>query len=141
MSFPAPSEKKNGKPDVRRSAPDGAKNHAGGRPAGPTSRSVDSAAPKRDGADDHGRGDAKRGEPKDQYRGGNMGGQKKKEKSDPLEKTLGVFVGDRVRVGGSSRTGEVMYVGRCGASAGGSGNMVGIRLYEKLRTSECDGKV
>merc|ERR1719247_311497 len=49
-----------------------------------------------------------------------------------------LYVGDRIRVKGSSRTGTIMYVGHAGFSAGK--DVAGIKLDQKRTQSDCDGK-
>jgi len=49
-----------------------------------------------------------------------------------------MYVGDRVKLKGSSRAGEVMYVGP--AQFAGGDTVVGIKLDEKRSQSDCDGK-
>mmetsp|Transcript_43939 Transcript_43939/g.135783 ORF Transcript_43939/g.135783 Transcript_43939/m.135783 type:complete len:835 (+) Transcript_43939:122-2626(+) len=49
-----------------------------------------------------------------------------------------LYVGDRVKLKGSNRCGEVMYVGP--ATFAGGDTVVGIKLDEKRTTSDCDGK-
>lgn len=49
-----------------------------------------------------------------------------------------LYIGDRVKLKGSGRTGEVMYVGP--AQFAGGEIVVGIKLDEKRSSSDCDGK-
>lgn len=49
-----------------------------------------------------------------------------------------MYVGDRVRLKGSNRTGEVMYIGSAQFSNGDI--VIGIKLDEKRSSSDCDGK-
>ncbi|CAD7966890.1 unnamed protein product [Amoebophrya sp. A25] len=49
-----------------------------------------------------------------------------------------VYVGDRAKIRETGRTGDVMFVGRIASL--GSGLIVGLKLDEKRRTAECDGR-
>lgn len=50
-----------------------------------------------------------------------------------------LYVGDRAKIRDSGRSGDVMFVGRI--SSIGQGMIVGMRLDEKRRTADCDGRV
>eukprot|EP00391_Amoebophrya_sp_Ameob2_P011975 CAMPEP_0178986944 /NCGR_PEP_ID=MMETSP0795-20121207/2984_1 /TAXON_ID=88552 /ORGANISM="Amoebophrya sp., Strain Ameob2" /LENGTH=597 /DNA_ID=CAMNT_0020678059 /DNA_START=60 /DNA_END=1853 /DNA_ORIENTATION=- len=49
-----------------------------------------------------------------------------------------VYVGDRAKIRETGRSGDVMFVGRINSL--GTGLTVGLKLDEKRRTSECDGR-
>ncbi len=50
-----------------------------------------------------------------------------------------LYVGDRAKIRDSGRLGDVMFVGRIATI--GQGMIVGMRLDEKRRTADCDGRV
>jgi len=73
--------------------------------------------------------------------GGAAGGALAQAAPKSLDGTISpksLYVGDRVKLKGSSRCGEVMYVGP--ANFAGGDTVVGIKLDEKRTTSDCDGK-
>jgi len=70
--------------------------------------------------------------------GYNAGGQAAPKSLEGTLNPKPLYVGDRVKLKGSSRAGEVMYIGP--ANFAGGDTVVGIKLDEKRTTSDCDGK-
>ncbi|CAD7958049.1 unnamed protein product [Amoebophrya sp. A120] len=69
-------------------------------------------------------------------RAGNLGDNKRG--LDETWNAQKVYVGDRAKIRETGRAGDVMFVGRINSF--GTGLVVGLKLDEKRRTSECDGR-